>query len=58
MRTRKPTRAEKIIIEAAGFESGSYTVVSNHNGLLVICGRSDERNIHRIDTNTKKEVPR
>jgi hypothetical protein len=56
-RPRKPTKAERTIMEAAGYDSECYAVMGDHNGLLIIVSRSDDRNIVRIDTNTKKRIP-
>lgn len=55
---RKPTRVEKTIIEAAGYDSTCYAVLHNGNGLLIIVSRSDDRNVIRIDVNTKKALNR
>ena len=56
-RPRKPTKAERAIMEATGYDSECYAVMGDHNGLLIIVSRSDDRNVVRIDTNTKKRIP-
>ena len=53
----KPTRAQKSIIEESGYDSTCYSVLYDRNGLLCIVSRSDDRNIIRIDRNTKKRIP-
>lgn len=55
-RTRKSSYAERRIMEEAGYDSECYAVIGDHNGLLIIVSRSDDRNIIRIDTNTKKAL--
>ena len=55
---RKPTKEEMNIIEEYGLDPGYYAVISALPWRLIVCSRSDDRNVHEIQVKNGKAMNR
>lgn len=55
---RKPNKEEYDIIMEYGLDPGCYGVLSSGDGELIVCSRSDDRNIHVIRVQDNKPINR